>query len=206
MENLMTEMNRLLQLCDDLFALIVWLPSNNVKPTEKLDHQIDERFQAITNEDGYTPSDIEDVTLALAAFIDEINRDKWPDIKDWAYRFQRRYFNHTVAGTKFFQRLSEIRKDHSKLAVMVVYYLCLRFGFRGEYVGKSPAEAEVYIDQVRRELINTLEPRIELSPHWKREFNESPSGKDMTDGVDAQKEVGEGLLSVGMGLTLEGEV
>jgi type VI secretion system protein ImpK len=52
----------------------------------------------------------------------------------WMSRpLQLLFFNETLAGEGFFQRLQEVRRDQRRIDVLRVYYQCLLFGFQGKY-------------------------------------------------------------------------
>ena len=124
---------------------------------------------------GFTQTDADDIRFALVALVDETVLQKGGPLRDyWLPRpLQLRYFNENVAGEAFFARLDSIRKDPARSDVLRVYYLCLLFGFRGQYaVRGGQADLTEIIERVRDELVRhkTIASDLPLSPNGKRPY------------------------------------
>lgn len=124
---------------------------------------------------GLSQHDADDIRFALVALIDETVLQKGGPLRDhWLPRpLQLRYFNENIAGEAFFARLEHIRKDPARSDVLRVYYLCLLFGFRGQYaVRGGQAELTEIIERVRDELVRhkAIASDVPLSPSGKRPY------------------------------------
>lgn len=86
-------------------------------------------------ERNFTQQDIQDIGYALVALTDEVVMSKGGELRDyWLPRsLQLQLFNTNVAGEGFFHNLQNLRHDPSRIDVLKVYYLCLLFGFQGQY-------------------------------------------------------------------------
>ncbi len=84
---------------------------------------------------GFSQQDVQDIGYALVAVTDELVMSKGGELRDyWLPRsLQLQLFNTNVAGEGFFQNLQNLRHDPSRMEVLKVYYLCLLFGFQGQY-------------------------------------------------------------------------
>jgi type VI secretion system protein ImpK len=124
---------------------------------------------------GFSQQDTDDIRYALVALIDETILQKGGALRDfWLPRvLQLRFFNENVAGEAFFTRLEGLRRDSARLDVLRVYYLCLLFGFRGQYaVRGGQNELADILDRVRDELIRAkaIAPDLPLSPGGERPY------------------------------------
>ena len=124
---------------------------------------------------GFTQTDADDIRFALVALTDETVLQKGGPLRDyWLPRpLQLRYFNENVAGEAFFSRLDNIRKDPARSDVLRVYYLCLLFGFRGQYaVRGGGADLSEIIERVRDDLVRhkAIASDVPLSPNGKRPY------------------------------------
>jgi len=122
---------------------------------------------------GFSQQDVDDIRYALVGLIDETMLQRGGALRDfWLPRvLQLRYFNENVAGEAFFHRLESLRKDSTRRDVLRVYYLCLLFGFQGQYrVRGGQVELADIIDRVREDLqrSNVLSNDIPLSPRGPR--------------------------------------
>jgi type VI secretion system protein ImpK len=77
---------------------------------------------------------------------------------------QMKFFDENTAGEGFFRRLEGLRRDHRRVPVLRVYYLCLLFGFQGRYVGREASELRRLTESVGRELAEALALGTTLSP------------------------------------------
>lgn len=84
---------------------------------------------------GFAQQDVQDIGYALVALTDEVVMSKGGELRDyWLPRsLQLQLFNTNVAGEGFFNNLQNLRHDSSRMEVLKVYYLCLLFGFQGQY-------------------------------------------------------------------------
>lgn len=111
----------------------------NGAPQPELLHQrmraFAERTMHKAAELGYSPGDVQDITYALVALVDEVAVAQPGALRDfWLPRtLQLTLFNENVAGENFFQRLAVIMGDPARAEVLRVYYLCLLLGFQGKY-------------------------------------------------------------------------
>jgi type VI secretion system protein ImpK len=125
--------------------------------------------------------DARDVAYALVALADEIGvgqagragpetaAQSLPGDAFWrANLLQMRFFDENIAGENFFRRLETLRRDHRRVPVLRVYYLCLLFGFQGIYVGREASELRRLTESVGRELAEALALGAELSPDGER--------------------------------------
>jgi type VI secretion system protein ImpK len=122
---------------------------------------------------GFSQTDVDDIRYALVGLIDETMLQRGGALREfWLPRvLQLRYFNENVAGEAFFQRLESLRRDKNRLDVLRVYYLCLLFGFQGQYrVRGGQVELADIIDRVRDDLqrANVLSSELPLSPRGMR--------------------------------------
>ncbi|MCA9666008.1 MAG: DotU family type IV/VI secretion system protein [Myxococcales bacterium] len=166
-----SEESTLLNLCADFFVLGLQIASGNVElpSCEALMRRVMLMFETLRSkaqQSNVLPTDLEDATYALAAYVDEmIQLSSWPGKQQWAQRpLQASLFNDVRAGVNFFSRMQEVRRRSP--AALRVYYACLSLGFMGEYRYNAAQEHEQIVDDLRRELFRTV-PR-ELSPHGER--------------------------------------
>jgi type VI secretion system protein ImpK len=124
---------------------------------------------------GFSQTEADDIRFALVALTDETVLQKGGPLRDyWLPRpLQLRYFNENIAGEAFFSRLESIRKDPARSDVLRVYYLCLLFGFRGQYaVRGGQTDLSEIIERVRDELVRkkAIASDVALSPSGKRPY------------------------------------
>jgi len=94
-----------------------------------------ERGMRRAAEVGFNQQDVQEIGYAMVALTDELVMSKGGELRDyWLPRsLQLQLFNTNVAGEGFFNNLRNLRQDPSRLEVLKVYYLCLLFGFQGQY-------------------------------------------------------------------------
>lgn len=124
---------------------------------------------------GMSQQDADDIRYALVALTDEAVLQREGALRDyWLPRLlQLRFFNENVAGEVFFQRLDAIRRDPARSEVLRVYYLCLLFGFRGQYgVRGGQIELTDVTDRVRDTLVRArlITSDLPLSPQGPRPY------------------------------------
>lgn len=171
-------MDRVNEVTKDCFEALIRLhqaESADVPPPEVLNHRlrgvIDEvlRRAAVL---GFSHQDAQDMSYALVALVDEIILTRpEPYRQFWMSNLlQLHYFNETVAGDSFFNRINAIRKDPHRSEVLRVYYLCLLFGFQGRYrIRGGELELLSLIDAVQKDLERAQPFDFDvLAPHGER--------------------------------------
>ncbi|WP_224247254.1 DotU family type IV/VI secretion system protein [Hyalangium gracile] len=171
-------MDRVNEATKDCFDTVIRLrqaEAADVPPPEVLNHRlrgvIDEvlRRAAVL---GFSHQDAQDMGYALVALMDEIVLNKpEPYRQFWMGNLlQLHYFNETVAGESFFNRVNAIRKDPHRAEVLRVYYLCLLFGFQGRYrIRGGELELMSLIDAVQKDLERAQPFDFDvLAPHGER--------------------------------------
>lgn len=101
----------------------------------------------------------------VAAWVDEqlLNLD-WAGRDAWVGKsLQRRYFNTTLAGRDFFERLEQL--GETDIELREVYDICLALGFRGQYFDADDSSrlreiAEKNLGKYVRELPLTMEGEL----------------------------------------------
>ncbi len=126
-----------------------------------------DRLQERGRQAGIPDRDLQDACYALVALADEVAlagpeslRSFWMDNP-----LQFQLFGENAAGEGFFTRLDRLLVDERRAAVLVVYQLCLLFGFQGKCAFPG---GEVELMRLRDNLRHRLQPREEerdvLSP------------------------------------------
>jgi type VI secretion system protein ImpK len=114
---------------------------------------------------GLSPEDQQDVRFALVAFADEQMQLAPGRFQDFwsSHLLQETYFGKALAGEEFYVRLGQLRSDERRHGVLLVYYLCMLFGYRGKQSGLA---FENLLDDVRRDLQQSLglSDAVELAP------------------------------------------
>ncbi len=141
---------------------------------QQLSTYIDQGMRGATRL-GFSQQDIDDMRYAIVALTDETVLQKGGALRDfWLPRLlQLRYFNENLAGEAFFHRLEAVRRDPHRLEVLRVYYLCMLFGFHGQYrVRGGQIELADILDRVRDELARAkqIPSELALSPHGPRPY------------------------------------
>jgi type VI secretion system protein ImpK len=124
---------------------------------------------------GFSQQDVDDMRYALVALTDETVLQRGGPLADfWLPRLlQLRYFGENVAGQAFFHRLESVRRDPTRLEALRVYYLCLLFGFHGQYrVRGGQIELSDITERVREDLVRAkvIPQELALSPHGPRPY------------------------------------
>jgi type VI secretion system protein ImpK len=141
---------------------------------QQLSTYIDQGMRAASRM-GFTQQDVDDMRYALVALTDETVLQKGGPLRDfWLPRLlQMRSFGENVAGEAFFHRLETIRRDPARTDALRVYYLCLLFGFHGQYrVRGGQLELADIIERVREDLVRAklVPTELPLSPHGPRPY------------------------------------
>jgi len=131
-----------------------------------------DRAMRRASEVGFAQQDVQDIGYALVALTDELVMSKGGELRDyWLPRsLQLQLFNTNVAGEGFFTNLSNLRHDPSRMEVLKIYYLCLLFGFQGQYrVRGGEIELASILDEVGSTLTRAgMIGDSALSPHAAR--------------------------------------
>jgi type VI secretion system protein ImpK len=162
------------QSCFGAISQIRHLDSSGLPSPEHL-HQrlcgfVDE-MQTRLGEAGFHRQDIQDVSYAVVALVDEVALGSGEPLASYwmTHPLQFQYFRENTAGDGFFIRLSEIRKDSRRKEVLRAYGLCLLFGFQGKYrVRGGELELMSLVESVQRELARPSGNDEALSPHAER--------------------------------------
>lgn len=114
-----------------------------------------DRSMRRASELGFSQQDVQDIGYALVALTDELVMSKGGELRDyWLPRsLQLQLFNTNVAGEGFFTNLNNVRHDPSRMEVLKVYYLCLLFGFQGQYRVRG---GEIELASIIEDVGNTL--------------------------------------------------
>jgi type VI secretion system protein ImpK len=117
---------------------------------------------------GLPPEDQQDLRFALVAFADEMMQRPPGRFQEFwtSHLLQEAFFDQSLAGETFYQRLAEVRADTRRHGVLLVYYLCMLFGYRGKYRDSSELAFENLLDDVRGDLQQSmgLHDPVELAP------------------------------------------
>jgi type VI secretion system protein ImpK len=118
---------------------------------------------------GFSRDDIRDTHFAVVAFLDEVVLNTTdPGRTLWAKRpLQQDMFGDAVAGQAFFEKLERFRsrRDSQQTAdILEVYLLCLLLGYEGRYGGKSKAELQNMMVDLRTRIEQVRGPACGLSP------------------------------------------
>ncbi|HEX3696107.1 MAG TPA: DotU family type IV/VI secretion system protein [Polyangia bacterium] len=126
-----------------------------------------EAMREKARDQSLSQKDADDIAYAIVALIDEIAMGKPEPMRGfWMTRpLQLTFFNETLAGEGFFQRLTEVRRDQRRVDVLRVYYQCLLFGFQGKYSMRG-GEIELIrmTDSLRPEIERNIDVPDRLSP------------------------------------------
>ena len=172
-------MDRVTEITEAVFnalAHVIVMDADAVPMPEMIHQQLTiyvEQAARSASKAGFTQNETDDIRYALVALIDETMLQRGGALREfWLPRvLQLRYFNENVAGEAFFQRLESVRRDSARRDVLRVYFLCLLFGFQGQYrVRGGQVELADIIDRVRDDLTraNVISSDLPLSPRGPR--------------------------------------
>jgi type VI secretion system protein ImpK len=171
-------MDRVNEVTKDCFDAVIQLRQAEaaaIPPPEVLNHRLRGVIEEVLRRAavlGFSHQDAQDMGYALVALMDEIVLNKpEPYRQFWMSNLlQLHYFNETIAGDSFFNRLTAVRKDPHRAEVLRVYYLCLLFGFQGRYrIRGGELELMTLIDAVQKDLERAQPFDFDvLAPHGDR--------------------------------------
>src|SRR6185295_5006414 len=145
---------------------------------------------------GFSNQDAQDIAYPVVALIDEVALTKGEAVRQhWQHApLQMHFFQESVAGEGFFDRLKELRNDVQQKEVLKAYYLCLALGFEGKYkVRGGELELASLTESVARELGKYQ--------HYEADTL-SPSGERPSDSLVSGKTVGPMLILSGAAVAL----
>lgn len=121
-----------------------------------------DRFKERGRQAGIADRDLQDASYALVAFADEVALAGPESLRNhWVVNpLQFQLFGENAAGDGFFARLDRLLLDDRRFPVLVVYQLCLQFGFQGKCAFPG---GEVELMRVRDNLRHRLQPQDEAS-------------------------------------------
>lgn len=174
-------MDRITEITEAVFHALLQLQRSDAvsMPAPELIHQqmctYLEQGTRLGSKLGVAQQDLDEIRYALAALVDESILTKGGPLREfWLSKLlQLKYFGENVAGDMFFERLTVLRRDPSRVEILKVYYLCLMFGFRGKYrVRGGELELLDVIDAVRNELVRAraIPSDSTLSPNGNRPY------------------------------------
>lgn len=116
-----------------------------------------------------TADDVHACKFAYCALIDETMlatpsaaRDEWERSP-----LQLELFGEQLAGERFFQVLEQQRTaTPPRLQVLEVFHMCLRLGFRGQYVLDGPEKLHYLTARLGDEIAHIKGKRASFAPHW----------------------------------------
>lgn len=122
-------------------------------PLQEVFHGLVDRLRAGLAAARVERRDADDIVYALVALIDE-SALAAPALRDaWIQRLlQVHYFGENTAGDGFFRRLADAQGKPDRRHVLVVYHLCLLFGFRGRYALRGESSLHELTAEIGDEL------------------------------------------------------
>jgi type VI secretion system protein ImpK len=96
---------------------------------------------------GVSPVEREEARFALVAFADEmILSSNWSRHGEWlAEPLQLKLFHTNRGGDEFFERLARLRAEYTD--AREVFFLCLAFGFEGQYADRAAERHALLVQQ-----------------------------------------------------------
>ena len=106
-----------------------------------------DRFASDPAAAGVSPVEREEARFAMVAFADEmILRSDWSRRGDWlAEPLQLQLFHTNRGGDEFFERLARLRPEYTD--AREVFFLCLAFGFEGQYADRTAERRALLVQQ-----------------------------------------------------------
>ncbi|HEY1696497.1 MAG TPA: type IVB secretion system protein IcmH/DotU [Polyangiaceae bacterium] len=157
--------------CADPLTLASQLANARDLPSaDVLQQRVTSLFEQMTRkcrEASIPDEDANEAKYAITAFIDEqIFRSAWPGRSQWlAQPLQLVYFNENTAGEGFFQHMAQLQNQPNRAHVLEIYYLCLCFGFQGQYAVRGGEGLGAIVDQIGARLGSQVGATDVISPH-----------------------------------------
>ncbi|HVE87818.1 MAG TPA: DotU family type IV/VI secretion system protein [Myxococcales bacterium] len=134
-------------------------------------------------DEGFSSTEAQDVAFPVVALIDEVALTKGEAVRQhWQHSpLQMHFFQESVAGETFFEKLKELRSDAKRNEVLRAYYLCLALGFQGKYrVRGGELELATLTDSLAKELGRDRKHDPDtLSPSGERPSDSLVSGRQV---------------------------
>jgi type VI secretion system protein ImpK len=158
-------MDQLVELTRECFAAVACLrgTSDDVLSPQTVQDALRlclDRFKERGRQAGISDRDVQDAGYALVALADEVALAGPESLRGhWMNNpLQFQLFGETAAGEGFFTRLDRLLLDERRFPVLVVYQLCLQFGFQGKCAFPG---GEIELMRVRDGLRHRLQPQEE---------------------------------------------
>lgn len=116
-----------------------------------------------------TAEDVHACKFAYCALIDEtMLAISSPARDDWErFPLQLELFGEQLAGERFFQYLEQQRSAvPPRVQVLEVIHMCLRLGFRGQYVLNGSEKLHYLTARLGDEIAHIKGKRASFAPHW----------------------------------------
>jgi type VI secretion system protein ImpK len=160
-------MDTLLELTRECFGAIACLRSTEddvISPQTVQDglRLVLDRFKERGRQAGIPDRDLQDASYALVALADEVALAGPESLRNFwmTSPLQFQIFGENAAGEGFFVRLDRLLLDERRMSVLVVYQLCLSFGFQGKCAFPG---GEIELMRIRDSLRHRLQPSDEES-------------------------------------------
>jgi type VI secretion system protein ImpK len=163
---------RLLPLVEPVLSAIRVLSLDDTRP-EAARALLTELLRALRlagEKAGISAKDLDDTTYALAALADEAMLARPGTREAWLTALlQMSLFRENTAGTGFYTRLEELRRDPTRADVLLVYYLALALGFRGRFEAEDELRRLELLECVHLDLLRAgAASEAPLAPSWRR--------------------------------------
>lgn len=167
-----TRVERLLPLVEPVFSAIRVLEGADARP-EAARTLLTELLRALRvsgEKAGVHADDLDDAIYALVALADEVMLARPASREAWlSGLLQMAMFRENTAGTGFYTRLEQLRRDPGRADVMLVYYLVLAQGFRGRFKPEDEIRRLELLECVHLELLRAgAASDVPLSPSGRR--------------------------------------
>ena len=168
-------MGHLSEVFTDIFLLTAQLRSaREYGDSDALRHRIIDMFESAGQKgksSGCSEEALRQSRYGLAALLDEtIMGSSWSRKGEWSSRtLQYEFFRENIAGVEFFNRLETIRRSPVPDAgLLEVFYLCLVFGFEGQYKLHNREKLKEIVDELAKQIKGSGGQIPSISPHGKR--------------------------------------
>ena len=134
--------------------------------------------EIVSSHSGFPKQEINDAMFAVCSWCDEqIMNAEWGGVSEyWAdHLLQRRFFNTTLAGERFYDNLERLRQSGG--LALAVYAFCLFNGFKGKYVYDLHLED---LERTRADTVNATFNALELD---RRDTQTFPTLSDLGDSL-----------------------